>query len=384
MKKFIAMLLVALLSLTLLSACGGTAAPSSTAAAAGSTAAASSAPASAGSEAAASPAAAAAAADYKIVLISNQKSGDLGPVDAMFAGAARAEKDFGVTVKTMEVTDAASYEDEIRAMAKDGYNLIITTFSPMTEATKAVAADYPDVKFAAVFQNINVDGASYANVWDTEYRGEECTFVTGAIAATLSESGVLGYISGDEASGVCEAASGFMQGALYANPDVDVKFMAVNSYEDPAKAKEIANAMIAEGVDAFQTDAGNSQIGVIEAANEAGVYVSGDVSDNSALCPNGFYSYMGIDFGENIYQAVQYLVEGSYPGGEHGYMNIASGTYFVDLTMLDKLAEALPDKAETIKAARAMGEKAIAGIQSGEITVVHDIETPSLDRVKGY
>ena len=65
----------------------------------------------------------------------------------------------------MEVTDAASYEEEIRAMAKEGYDLILTTFSPMTEATKAVAADYPDVKFAAIFQNINVDGETYANVW---------------------------------------------------------------------------------------------------------------------------------------------------------------------------------------------------------------------------
>ena len=221
-------------------------------------------------------------------------------------------------------------------------------------------------------------------MWDTEYRGEECTYVTGAIAATLSESGVLGYISGDEASGVCEAASGFMQGALSVNPDVDVKFMSVNSYEDPAKAKEIANAMIAEGVDAIQTDAGNSQIGVIEAANEAGIYVSGDVSDNSALCPNGFYAYMGIDFGENVYQAIKYFVEDSFPGGEHGYMNIASGTYYVDLTLLDALAEALPEKAETIAAAREVGEKAIEAIQNGEIEVVHDIEPPSMDRVRNY
>ena len=129
----------------------------------------------------------------------------------------------------MEVTDAASYEEEIRAMAKEGYDLILTTFSPMTEATKAVAADYPDVKFAAVFQNINVDGESYPNVWDTEYRGEECTYVTGVIAATLSESGILGYISGDQAAGVCEACSGFMQGALSVDPDVDVKFMSVDS-----------------------------------------------------------------------------------------------------------------------------------------------------------
>ena len=363
MKKWMSMLLAAGMALSLLTACGGNTGDSSTADGTSDAS---------GEEA------------PKIVLISNQKSGDLGPVDAMFEGAARAEADFGVTVTTMAVTDAASYEEEIRAMAKEGYDLILTTFSPMTEATKAVAADYPDVKFAAIFQNINVDGETYANVWDTEYRGEECTYVTGAIAATLSESGVLGYISGDEASGVCEAASGFMQGALSVNPDVDVKFMSVNSYEDPAKAKEIANAMIAEGVDAIQTDAGNSQIGVIEAANEAGIYVSGDVSDNSALCPNGFYAYMGIDFGENVYQAIKYFVEDSFPGGEHGYMNIASGTYYVDLTLLDALAEALPEKAETIAAAREVGEKAIEAIQNGEIEVVHDIEPPSMDRVRNY
>ena len=207
---------------------------------------------------------------YNIVLISNQKSGDMGPVDAMFAGAKRAEADFGVTVKTMEVTDAASYEEEIRAMAKEGYDLILTTFSPMTEATKAVAADYPDVKFAAPFQKIFVDGESFPIVGYTAYRGEECTYVTGVIAATLSESGILGYISGDQAAGVCEACSGFMQGALSVDPDVDVKFMSVDSYEDPAKAKEIANAMINAGVDAFQTAAGNSQLGVLEAATEAG------------------------------------------------------------------------------------------------------------------
>ena len=254
----------------------------------------------------------------------------------------------------------------------------------MTEATKAVAADYPDVKFAAVFQNINVDGESYPNVWDTEYRGEECTYVTGVIAATLSESGILGYISGDQAAGVCEACSGFMQGALSVDPDVDVKFMSVDSYEDPAKAKEIANAMINAGVDAFQTDAGNSQIGVIEAANEAGVYVSGDVSDNSALCPDGFYAYMGIDFGENIYLAVKQLVEGNFPGGEHGYMNIASGTYFVDTALLDALAEKMPEKADKFQAAKEAGEAAMAGIKDGSIQVVHDIELPDLDRVKGY
>jgi basic membrane protein A len=323
-----------------------------------------------------------AAKDVKIALISNQRSGDLGPVDAMIAGAKRVEEEFGVTVKTLESTDAAAYEEDIRAMAKEGYNLIITTFPPMTEATKAVAKDYPDVKFAAIFQYINVDGQTVENVWDTEYRGEECTYVLGAMAATLSENNMIGYISGDESSGVCEAANGYMRGAKAANPDITVEFMSVDNYEDPAKAKEIANAMIAKGVDVLQTDAGNSQVGVIEAAKEAGVYVAGDVSNNFDLCPNGFFSYLGIDFGENVYQACKYFIEGNFPGGTHGIMNIASNTYFINFEVLEKLKANLPDKADKIDAARKMGEEVIAKIKSGELVIEQDLEMPSWERIK--
>ena len=201
----------------------------------------------------AAPEAAPAEEEVKICLISNQASGDLGPVDAMIAGAERAEKDFGVTVKIIESLDAAGYEEDIRAMAKDGYDLILTTFPPMQEVTIAVAKDYPDVMFGAIFQTSNKEG-SYDNIWSTEYLGSECTYALGSLAATITESGKIGYVSGDEAAAVCDACNGFMRGVHDTNPDAEVLFVSVNSYEDPAKAKEIAKAMIAEGVDFIQTD----------------------------------------------------------------------------------------------------------------------------------
>ena len=46
--------------------------------------------------------------------------------------------------------------------------------------------------------------------------------------------------------------------------------------------------------------------------------------------------------------------------------------------------EEMRKKAETIAAAREVGEKAIEAIQNGEIEVVHDIEPPSMDRVRNY
>lgn len=319
--------------------------------------------------------------ELKICLISNQASGDLGPVDAMIAGAKRAEADFGVTVKVIESLDAAGYEEDIRAMAKEGYDLIMTTFPPMQEATVAVAKDYPDTKFGAIFQTCNEEG-TYDNVWSTNYLGSECTYVLGAMGATLTKSNKIGYISGDQSAGVCDACNGYMRGALAANPDIEVKFVSVESYEDPAKAKEIANAMIAEGVDFIQTDCGGSQIGVIEAAKEKGIYVSGDVSDNTSLCPDGFVSYLGIDFGQNVYLAVKHVVEGTFPGGEQGVMNLSCGTYFIDTALIDSVKAANPDDSEKLDAAKAIVEDYSAKIVNGEIKVESDLTAPSWDRIK--
>ncbi|MBR1457235.1 MAG: BMP family ABC transporter substrate-binding protein [Oscillospiraceae bacterium] len=368
MKKTLALLLSVIMVLALLTGCGSSA---STAPAA-----------SQSTEAAPAEAAPAAESDegYKIVLISNPASGDLGPVDAMIAGAQRAEADFGVTVKIIESLDPAGYEEDIRAMAKDGYDLIMTTFPPMQEATIAVANDYPDVKFGSIFQTSNEEG-HYDNVWSTKYLGSQCTYVLGALGATVTKTNKIGYISGDQAAAVCDACNGFMRGAHAANPDVDVYFVSVESYEDPAKAKEIAKSMIAEGVDFIQTDAAGSQIGVIEAANEEGIFVSGDVSNNYDLCPDGFISYLGIDFGQNVYLAVKYLVEGTFPGGEQGVMNLAVGTYFIDQDPINALIEKADD-ASVLEAGKAIIDDYTAKIVSGEIEVESDLTPPSWDRIK--
>lgn len=44
----------------------------------------------------------------------------------------------------------------------------------------------------------------------------------------------------------------------------------------------------------------------------------------------------------------------------------------------------MPEKADKFQAAKEAGEAAMAGIKDGSIQVVHDIELPDLDRVKGY
>ena len=65
-------------------------------------------------------------APKKVMLIGNQRFGDQGPMDAFAAGLDRCASEFGFEVSKLESTDPAGYEDDIRAVASEGYDLILT------------------------------------------------------------------------------------------------------------------------------------------------------------------------------------------------------------------------------------------------------------------
>ena len=95
-------------------------------------------------------------APKKVMLIGDQRFGDQGPMDAFAAGLDKCATDFGFEVSKLESIDPAGYEDDIRAVASEGYDLILTTFPPMTPAQITVAKEFPDQKFRAIYQFINL------------------------------------------------------------------------------------------------------------------------------------------------------------------------------------------------------------------------------------
>ncbi len=318
----------------------------------------------------------ASAAKLRAALIVNQRFGDKGPIDAFGVGLDRCATDFGFEVKRLESIEPAAYEEDIRAIAQEGYDLIITVFPPMTPATTAVAAEFPDTKFRAVYQYINVDAVEFANVESTEYQGQEATYIIGAMAAMLSKTHELGAISGDEDPAINSSVNAFGFGARDVDPSVSVEFAFAGSFEDPAKGKEIAKAMISRGVDFIQTEAAKTQLGVIDAAKEAGILFSGDVADNYDLYPAGFAMYHGLDFGQDVYLGCKEVAEGTWKGGTHGVIDLASGGYFVPWDAVQRWADASPDWTAAGNAAIAKGKELEAKIKSGEVKVPYDVSTP--------
>jgi len=310
--------------------------------------------------------------NLKIAVVVNQKFGDNGPMDDLAAGADRAAKDFGVTVKKLESESAAKFEEDVRAMSAD-YDLVVTTFPYMSDATVLVAGEYPDTKYAAIFQFVNVDGTSIENIWDSEFHGEQAFYINGYMAAKLSKTGKIGMVIGGEEPSPNAEGNGFMLGAKAANPDITVECVYVGSYEDPAKAKEITSAMIAKGCDFVQTDSGASNAGVVEACKDAGILCSGEITDFYDTY-DGFVGIIGIGFGDTLYKAVEMLANDSWEGGEHGIRDLANGGYFMDWESYERFADNNAEYGEEFKTVIEEAKQIEQQIIDGSVEVPFDTE----------
>lgn len=322
-----------------------------------------------------------AATPVKVAVVANQRFGDNGPMDNMKAGVESMVAKHGIEAKYLE-SSAETFEEDVRAMAKAGYNLIITTFPYMSEATVTVAKEYPDTMFCAIYQFINLGDNSVANIWDTEYHGEGAFYIAGWLAGKATMSNVIGFHQGGEEPSPNAEGNAFMRGALAANPDVKVEFACINSYEDTATTYEYTMAMIDKGADIIQGDSGGSNAGMVDAAKErGGVLVGNEITDFYDTYPE-FNGIIGIGFGANAIQAIEAYIAGTYPGGEHGIMDLANNGYFMDWASYERFADSSSVFAAAYKAnldeAKAMAEKII----SGEMVIDFDTEYPNFDRVK--
>ena len=317
----------------------------------------------------------------KVALVVNQKFGDKASIDDLAKGADQAAEDFGVEIKKLESAEASKFEEDVRAMSKAGYDLIVTTYGYMTDATKLVSKEYPDTKYAAIFQTINDGSDKYENVWDTEFHGEGAFYLGGYIAGKLTKANHVGFVVGAEEPTPNAEGNGFMMGVKAANPDATVEFSYVGSYEDPAKAKEVTSAMISKGCDVIQTDSGASNAGVVEACKEAGILCAGEISDYYDTY-DGFYGIEGIGFGDTVYKAIEMLQNGEYPGGEHGIRDLTNGGYFMDWDSFNRFADSNDEYKDVMKAAIEEAQKLEEQIKDGSLKVPFNTDVPNWEKIK--
>lgn len=268
MRKFISLMLVAFMLGTLLFSAGCGQKPAETP--------------KAGEPAKSEPAKQEPAKKFRVGLLLPGTINDQGWNATAYAGLMKIKEGLGAEVAFAEKVAPSDYEEVFRGYASQGYDVVFGHGFEFGDAAKKVAKEFPKVKFivtsTTIFQEPNV--SSIKN--DSLQQG----FLAGVVAGLLTKSNVIGSVGGMEIPPITEYNKGFEMGSKYVNPKVKALTAITGSFDDAAKAKETAVAMIKQGADIVTHDADQAGLGVIEAAKANKVPAIGAVGDQASLAPD--------------------------------------------------------------------------------------------------
>lgn len=243
-----------------------------------------------------------AASDLTVALVVAGTFGDRSFYDSSKAGCDKLAAE-GVQVKTIECKNE-NHTQQIYNAA-DAADVIVLVGWEFYDV-ETVAPEYADKRFIWID---NATSAPVANVLNITYAQNEGSFLAGYIAAKVSQTGVIGAVGGEDSGTINDFIVGYKQGALYANPDIDVQVQYSNTYDDPAIGKECALTLNEKGADVIFQIASKCGDGVFEAAKEKGFYAIGVDSDQKYIDPKAIICSMCKEVGDSIYDAVKQYVE---------------------------------------------------------------------------
>ena len=235
---------------------------------------------------------------------------------AAFRGVTQAAKDLPIRLRDVEPGDPTSIEPSMRAFAERGYDLIIGVGFAQSPIMDSVARDYPNLKFAIIDGVIDLP-----NVASLIFKEHEGSFLVGMIAAKVTKTGKIGFVGGMDIPLIHKFETGYEEGARYANPQIQVfqNYVGItdSAWNNPGKGKELAKAQIERGADIVFQAAGNSGLGVFDAAEETGTLAIGTDSDQNWIKPGFILTSMEKRVDVAVYNTVRDLVQGTFTGGVH-------------------------------------------------------------------
>jgi basic membrane lipoprotein Med (substrate-binding protein (PBP1-ABC) superfamily) len=252
------------------------------------------------------------------------------------------------------VDDAAS---ALRDYASEGYNLVIAHGSQYGGSLLEIAPDFPDTSFAWGTTVDTFTDQGISNVYAYEARSEQGGYVNGVIAASLSESGVLGVVGPIETGDAKLYVDGFVAGALATNPEVDANVNYIGSFSDVALASAAAETHVQAGADQL-TGTAQMVVGAIGVAEEAGVAWFGTQSNQTSLAPDIVVANQVYDWTVVLDEIIS-NVKGGTMGGEAFELTLANGGLLMEYNPdFDMPADV-----------QALADETVQGIIDGSIVV---------------
>lgn len=259
---------------------------------------------------------------YKIAMVANISGIDDGSLnEKAWHGLRRLQRE-GAKTTYMRSESSDVYEHNLGIFAEAAPQDFIWAIGPsMAEAVKAAASKFPEQRFGIVDHRVDDRG----NVVSALFRDEEGAFLMGFLAARWTETGTIGFVGGQRGDAGQRFEAGYKAGAARADAGVAVEVVYTGTFDDEAKAKAEASALIQRGADVIFHAAGDAGAGVIEAAREKGVKAIASGGDQADLAPGTVISSMLRNSDVLTYELGLQAMAGTLDGAHTAIMGLKEG-----------------------------------------------------------
>jgi len=286
------------------------------------------------------------AADFRAAAVLPGSITDQAFNQVVYEGLMAAKESLGIEVVFSEKVKQADQVSAMSDYARRGYNLVIGAGGEFTAAADRVAKQFPDVLVAVI------NGAPTEGVATINYNNPQFGYVLGYIGGKMSKTGKAGLISGQEIKAFVDITDGFRKGWAKAGASGEVTTTFTDDWDDVAKAKEATLNLINQGADVVLPYLDNGIVGVVQAAEEKDVWVSGVITDLGKSSKANLASTV-LDFSGATATAIELAMKGELERGDYKFAMGSSAGY------MGSINDAVPD------ALKAEVEEMVAQMKAG-------------------
>lgn len=236
-------------------------------------------------------------------------------------GLKKATSEYQYDLKILSSDDEQMQQDNLTIALELEPAVIITDYN-LQDTVLAIAEQYTNTKFIVADGEADDATTLPDNVQLLTFDNEAGAFLVGIIAASSSNSGIVGFIGGMDDTPVESAKAGFIAGARAVNPEMEVLTETIGSYDDAEAAGKAADSMHQQGADVVFGFAGAANQGVLQSAEKNDYWSIGCDQDQALVYPQMAQTILcsmvkNLDLA--VYNAVTAVNDESFSGGNVDY-----------------------------------------------------------------
>lgn len=196
----------------------------------------------------------------------------------------------------------------------DGYNIIWVHGGQFNSAALKVADENPNVTLIVEVDTKPKD--MKPNVWYFHRNFHTGFYVLGSLAALKTQTGKIGYIGGLEMPFTYGEVNAVKQAIKDLGSNASLDYVYAGDFNDPLKARQAAESLIARGVDVILSSVNLGNYGIYNALAEAKtpVYITVKYTDKSIQVPQNYLTADLFNFRVPLREVVDRVIKGEKGG----------------------------------------------------------------------